>query len=166
MIKLDRLFAVAAAGALALDLWTKQLVLERFALGESLPLLPGLALTYVRNPGAAFSMLANASPALRLPFFLGVVLLATVAIFWMLRQTEAADRVTRFGLGLVLGGALGNGVDRVRFGEVVDFIEVGVRSVYVWPIFNAADSAVCVGVALLLWRSWRPMKGDDASSPA
>lgn len=165
-LKLDRIFFGAAAGALALDLFTKQLVLQRFALGESLPLLPGLALTYVRNPGAAFSMLADAPASLRVPFFLGVVLLAVLAVFWMLKSTEAQDRLSRLGLGLILGGALGNAVDRVRFGEVVDFIEVGVRSVYTWPIFNAADSAVCVGVTLLLWRAWRPLKGDDASHPA
>ena len=163
--KLDRLFAAAAAGALGLDLWTKHLVLQRFALGETLPLIPGFALTYVRNPGAAFSLLANANSGLRVPFFLGVVVLATLAVFWMLRATETADRVSRFGLGLILGGALGNAFDRVRFGEVVDFIEVGVRAVYVWPIFNAADSAVCVGVGLLLWRAFRPMKGVDASDP-
>lgn len=163
--KWDRLFAAAAAGALALDLWTKHLVLQHFSLGESLPLLPGLALTYVRNPGAAFSLLADAHAGLRVPFFLGVVVVATVAVFWMLRATASADWVSRLGLGLVLGGALGNAFDRVRFGEVVDFIEVGVRTVYVWPIFNAADSAVCVGVGLLLWRAFKPLKGDDAPHP-
>lgn len=152
-------FSVAASLALALDLWTKQLVAARFQIYESLPLMPGLALTYVRNPGAAFSMLADADPAWRLPFFLGVMVVALGACVYMLRQTPAADRVSRLGLGLIAGGALGNGLDRIRHGEVVDFImvDLGFWPLDPWPIFNVADSAVFVGVALLLWRAYRPL---------
>lgn len=161
-------FGVAATAALALDLWTKALVEERFHLYETLPLAPGLALTYVRNPGAAFSLLADADPAWRLPFFMLVLTLALAACIYMLRQTPAEDRPSRLGLGLVAGGALGNGVDRARYGEVVDFIEVGVRDLYTWPIFNVADSAVFVGVCLLVWRAFRPYPqpgSADASRP-
>ncbi len=159
-MKLDRLFAGALLGSLALDLWTKQLVEARFQLFETLPLAPGFALTYVRNPGAAFSMLADAHPGWRLPFFMGVLVLALVACGYMLRSTPARDRASRLGLGLIAGGALGNGIDRARYGEVVDFIEVGVRGIYTWPIFNVADSAVFCGVALLLWRAWKPLKDE------
>jgi signal peptidase II len=132
------------------------MIQARFQLFESLPLLPGIALTYVRNKGAAFSLLANASESLRRPFFMLVIVAAAIAILYYLRQTPLRDRLTRLALGLVAGGAIGNALDRVRYGEVVDFVEVGVRSVYVWPIFNVADSAVCIGVGLLLWRAYKP----------
>jgi signal peptidase II len=155
------LFSVAASLALALDLWTKHLIEANFELYESLPLLPGLALTYVRNPGAAFSMLADADPAWRLPFFMLVLVVALAGCIYMLRQTPAQDRLSRMGLGLIVGGALGNGLDRIRYGEVVDFVEVGVRSVYTWPIFNVADSAVFVGVCLLIWRAFKPLPAQD-----
>jgi signal peptidase II len=144
--------------ALMVDLASKWLVQQRFQLGESLALFPGLALTYVRNPGAAFSMLAGWNASLRLPLFFLVTLVALGAIAFYFKSLPEKDHLSAFALGLVAGGALGNLVDRVRYGEVVDFIEVGVRSVYTWPIFNAADSAVCVGVAFLVWRSLKPVK--------
>lgn len=154
----DLLFILSAGLALGLDLWSKAAVQSRFMLNESLPLAPGVALTYVRNPGAAFSLLANAPTQVRLPFFVAVTLAAAIAVLWMLKGTPKADRFSRLGLGLVLGGAIGNAIDRLRFMEVVDFIEVGVRGVYVWPIFNVADSAVCVGVGLLVYRAFFPLK--------
>jgi len=147
---------LAAGLALVLDLWTKYLVEARFQLFESLPLMPGVALTHVRNRGAAFSLLATAPEAVRRPFFLLVTVAAVVAVLYFVRQTPLKDWMTRLGLGLILGGALGNAVDRARYGEVVDFIEVGLRGVFTWPVFNVADSAVCIGVGLLLWRSFRP----------
>jgi signal peptidase II len=155
------LFSAAASLALAMDIWTKHLIEANFELYESLPLLPGLALTYVRNPGAAFSMLADADPAWRLPFFMLVLVVALAGCIYMLRQTPVQDRVSRLALGLVVGGALGNGLDRIRYGEVIDFVEVGVRSVYTWPIFNVADSAVFIGVALLIWRAFKPLPSQD-----
>jgi signal peptidase II len=153
----DLLFFGALLGSLGLDVASKFLVQARFILGESLPVLPGVAITYVRNTGAAFSLLADASAWWRRPFFYLVALSACAAAGWMLRSVDRRDRISRLALGLVVGGALGNLVDRVRFGEVVDFIEVGVRGVYTWPVFNVADSAVCVGVGLLVWRSLQPL---------
>ena len=153
----DFLFSGTILAVFAADWATKALVQARFYLGESLPLLPGLAFTYVRNTGAAFSLLADASASWRRPFFYGVTVAACGAALWMRRSIERADRLSHLGLGLIVGGALGNLMDRIRTGEVVDFIEVGVRGVYTWPVFNVADSAVCVGVGLLVWRALRPM---------
>jgi signal peptidase II len=153
----DFLFTGALLAVFAADWASKALVQARFFLGESLPLLPGVAFTYVRNTGAAFSLLADASAWWRRPFFYGVTVAACGAALWMLRSVERADRLSRLALGLIVGGALGNFMDRVRYGEVVDFIEVGVRGVYTWPVFNVADSAVCVGVGLLAWRALRPL---------
>ena len=162
MILLGWTFGLGLLGALGLDYWTKALVQGHFKLYESLPLIPGFALTYVRNPGAAFSLLASAPEMVRKPFFLAVTVAAMVAIAYYLRQTPLRDRLTRLALGLVAGGAIGNALDRVRFGEVVDFIEVGVRGVYTWPVFNVADSAVFIGVCLLLWRSYKPFDQEPA----
>jgi signal peptidase II len=114
------------------------------------------------NPGAAFSLFAHWPASLRLPFFGLVSLLALWAGRSAWRSLPAEDRLSALALGLMAGGALGNLVDRVRYGEVVDFIEVGVRGVYMWPVFNVADSAVCVGAGLLIYRSFRP----HASHPA
>lgn len=164
-MKHARLILGCAAFALALDLWSKWLVMSRFALGESLPLLPGLALTYVRNPGAAFSLFAGWSAAARLPIFFTVTAGALWALWHYAKSLQDSDLVSAVGLGLIAGGALGNFIDRVRFHEVVDFIEVGVREIYTWPIFNAADSAVCVGVALLFYRTFRPLPESHAPDP-
>ena len=159
----DLLFVGALLASLLLDLATKALVQSRFFLGESLPLLPGVALTYVRNTGAAFSLLAGAPAGWRRPFFYGVAAVACLAAVWMLRGVERRDRLSRLALGLIVGGALGNFIDRFRLGEVVDFVEVGVRGVYTWPVFNVADSAVCVGVGLLVWRALRPLPAPAAA---
>ncbi len=156
-MNLDLLFWGALAGVFALDQLSKAWVRFAFALGESRSLLPGLALTYVRNTGAAFSLLADAPGRWRRPFFYAVTVAACAAAGWMLASVERRDRLSRLALGLVVGGALGNFADRLRLGEVVDFIEVGVRGVYTWPVFNVADSAVCVGVGLLAWRALRPL---------
>lgn len=144
--------------SLLVDLASKWAIQRYFQIGESLPLLPGLALTYVRNSGAAFSMLAGWDASLRLPLFFSVTIVALGAIAFYFRSLPEKDFLSAFALGLVAGGAVGNFIDRVRYGEVVDFIEVGVRSVYTWPIFNVADSCVCVGVGFLIWRSFKPAK--------
>ena len=157
-MSLDRIFWAAAAGSLALDRATKALVQARFALGESLPLWPGTALTYVRNPGAAFSFLAGQDASFRRPFFLCVTAAALAAVAWTLKHTPKGDRMARAALGLIAGGALGNAVDRASHGEVVDFIEVGLPGVFTWPIFNGADSAIFIGVCLLAWRAFRPLE--------
>ncbi len=92
--------------------------------------------------------------AFRVPFFICVALLAVVGILWYLRQVEDCQRGQQIGLSLVLGGALGNLVDRVRLGEVIDFLDVHWYR-YHWPAFNVADIAICVGVGLLLLGLWQ-----------
>lgn len=122
-------------------------------LDQPVPVFPGFNLTYVQNPGAAFSLLAGLPDWLRLPFFLTVTLAALAATAFMLSALRGRDRWTEAALALVSAGALGNLADRVRYGKVVDFLEFGVPQVYTWPVFNLADSAVCVGVGILVWKS-------------
>jgi len=143
-------FAAPAAAALALDQLTKAWVQASFRLYESRPVIEGwFHLTYVRNPGAAFGLFADHGAGFRTPFFVIVTLVALAAIGVAVARLTPDRRWTLGALGLVTGGALGNLMDRLRLGEVVDFLDVFWRS-YHWPAFNMADSAITVGVAMLL----------------
>jgi signal peptidase II len=131
-----------------LDQFTKQLVMRHLRLYESVPVIPGLFnLTYVRNKGAAFGVLAGAQGAWRTVFFVVISLAALTALLFLIRKTGERLAITAY--ALICGGALGNLIDRLRFGEVVDFVEWYYRSFH-WPAFNVADSAITIGVGLLL----------------
>jgi len=148
-----RILLIITTISLVLDQWTKQLIDQHFALHESVPLIDNfLALTYVRNKGAAFGILADS--AFRIPFFITVSLLALVGILWYYRKIAEEQRLLQWALTLIFSGAIGNLIDRVRFGEVIDFVDAHWFQ-YHWPAFNVADSAICVGVTLLLIDLWR-----------
>ena len=132
-----------------LDALTKWLVVSRIDLHEAVPLVPDLfQLVHVRNTGAAFGIGANAESAL-VPIVLN---LGAIAVFFIVViyafRTAVTDRLLQVGLHLILGGAIGNLVDRFRFRYVVDFLDFYVRDHH-WPAFNIADSAICIGIALL-----------------
>jgi signal peptidase II len=155
-------FSVIAAAVIALDQLTKHLVVQRFKLHESVRVIPGFFdLTYVRNPGAAFGFLAGATGAWRSIFFITVSAVALVVIVALVRQTR--DRLPLLAFGLIGGGAVGNLIDRVRFGEVVDFIDWFYRT-YHWPTFNIADSAISIGVGLLAIDMLFPRKQEEQKS--
>lgn len=149
-----RLATLGALGVFALDQATKALVQQTMALHESIPLLPFFSLTYVRNTGAAFGILRELSPALRLPLFVGVTLAAVWALTAYLRQLRSGEWGTALALGGIVGGAAGNLVCRIRYGEVVDFLHLHYHG-FDWPMFNVADSAITVGVAVVLLHSLR-----------
>ena len=139
--------AAIAGLVIVLDQLTKYLVVRKFFLHESIQVIPGFfSITYVRNPGAAFGILAGASGSWRTIFFVVVSLVALTVIATLVHKT--ADRLPLLAFALIGGGAVGNLIDRVRFGEVVDFIEWYYGSFH-WPTFNIADSAITVGVTLL-----------------
>jgi signal peptidase II len=138
----------------ALDQATKAIVERSMTLYESIPILPGFSLTYVRNTGAAFGMLAGAPSSLRLPLFLLVTAVAVWALVSYLRATPAHRRMLVWALGGILGGAVGNFICRLRYGEVVDFFHLH-WGAWSWPMFNVADSAITVGVAIVLVESIR-----------
>jgi signal peptidase II len=103
-------------------------------------------ITYLRNKGAAFSFLANFS--YRLPFFILISVVAVAVILVVFHRLRSDQRFTAVALALIFSGAVGNLIDRVRLGEVIDFLDAHWYDLH-WPAFNVADSAICVGVALL-----------------
>ncbi|MBI3321491.1 MAG: signal peptidase II [Candidatus Omnitrophica bacterium] len=135
-----------SALTLVADQLSKSLILTSFAPGESLPVIPGLLhLTYVQNTGAAFGLLKGQQTLF--------IVLSLAVVAWILYEFVRRPLTTSsivWGCALILGGALGNLVDRLRLGYVVDFIDLRV-----WPVFNVGDSAITIGVALLLWKSLR-----------
>ena len=144
-----RLAALVAGAVLVLDQASKAIVARSMWLHETIPLGPFFALTYVRNTGAAFGVLAAAPTVVRLPLFLAVTVVAAVALLAFLRRTSPAERWLVGALGGILGGAMGNLVCRVRFGEVIDFFDLHWGDLH-WPMFNVADSAITLGVAVVL----------------
>jgi len=132
------------------DLATKAWISSSFAPGEVLKVTPFFNLVLVYNTGAAFSFLASAGGWQRW-FFMGVSVVVSIAIVWMLSRRDNHPLVSA-ALALVLGGALGNLYDRVTLGHVVDFVQLHAAGYY-WPAFNVADSAITIGVVLLVWDS-------------
>jgi signal peptidase II len=104
----------------------------------------------VRNPGAAFSLFAEAPAEIRAPFFIGTTLIAIGLIISFFRKLSPGDRLSALALGLILGGAVGNLLDRLIYGAVVDFLRLQLWVGYSWPDFNVADSSIVIGVALLV----------------
>jgi signal peptidase II len=145
-------FLSALGISLALDQATKLWIASSMSYSDRITVIDGFFyVTHVRNPGAAFGMLVDANPAYRLPFFIGVSLVAVGIIVSFYRKLAPGDLHAGLTLGLILGGALGNLIDRIfRSGEVVDFLHFRLWTGYSWPDFNIADSAIVVGVALLL----------------
>ncbi|MBW2473692.1 MAG: signal peptidase II [Deltaproteobacteria bacterium] len=148
-----RILAIISAVIIALDQATKLYVDANFRLHESMPVIRGFFnLTYVRNKGAAFGILAD--NAVRIPFFITVSIVAMLGILWYINRIRNDQKLAVFSLSLVFAGACGNLIDRVRLGEVIDFLDVFWQR-YHWPAFNVADSAITVGVTLLLIDMWR-----------
>jgi signal peptidase II len=134
------------------DQLTKWIVLERFAPGERLELTGFFNLVLVFNKGAAFSFLAGAG-GWQTPLLVGFALLAAVVVSVLLLRSPGR-RLFCAALALVLGGAVGNVIDRLRFGHVVDFLDLHAGGGH-WPAFNVADSAITVGAALLILDGFR-----------
>lgn len=133
-----------------LDQLTKQQIMQTMRLHESISIIPNLfSLTYIRNPGAAFGLLAGSSNAFRMVFFGLTSIFALGLLSTILFRMPEQDWMGRISVAAILGGAIGNLIDRLRFGEVIDFLDVYVEN-YHWPAFNVADSAITVGVIFLI----------------
>jgi signal peptidase II len=149
------LFLITALVILA-DRLTKNAIVHRIRPGYSIPIIPGIfRLSHVLNTGAAFSLMENWPPnAVRLGL-IGFSIFAATIVFAMLWRTGRALTLTSVALALILGGALGNLYDRIRFHHVVDFLAVKIYH-YNWPDFNVADSCIVIGACLLLLEIFRP----------
>ncbi|OYZ69323.1 MAG: signal peptidase II [Methylophilaceae bacterium 17-43-7] len=144
-----------SAVVVALDLYTKYLVQQAFAYGEHLRVTSYFDLVRYHNTGAAFSFLADAGGWQKW-FFTSISIVASVVMIYLLKKYPN-NKLFSWGLALVLGGALGNLYDRITLGYVVDFLYFYYHQ-FAWPAFNVADSAICVGVALLLLDSFKSEK--------
>jgi len=137
----------------AADQATKVVVRHRLDVRQSIPLVDGfLNIVHARNPGAAFSFLAEAPSWFRAPFFVIVTITAIVVLLYVIARLPSEDRLMRIALGAVLGGALGNLFDRLVYGEVTDFIDVHWHAHH-WPAFNVADSSISVAVVAVVLQS-------------
>lgn len=131
-----------AALVVLLDQLTKNIVVTTMTEGQSIPVISDIFhLTYILNPGAAFGMFAHSRT-----FFICIALLVVVIVWWFRKEILAEPPYIRVGTALFLGGAVGNLIDRADKGLVVDFFDFRI-----WPIFNVADIAICVGVGLIIW---------------
>jgi len=135
---------------IVLDQWTKLHVMETMRLHESIPVIPNLfSITYIRNPGAAFGFLSSSSSSFRFVFFGITSVFALGLLGTILVRMPAEEWMGQLSVAGILGGAIGNLLDRLRYGEVIDFLDFYVNG-YHWPAFNIADSAITVGVCFLI----------------
>ncbi len=137
----DPLLFLALAAALGLDQLTKWLITSNMAWGQSIPEEGFFRITFVHNTGSAFGLFQGYGMILTI-----IAFVAVAAMIWLYRSSPMPSFLMRAALGLQMGGAIGNLIDRLRLGYVVDFMDVGP-----WPVFNVADSSVVVGIAILAW---------------
>ncbi len=156
------LFLIIAAFVVSLDQISKSWVNSHLDLYETIPLIGCLSLTHVRNTGSAFGLFANQAFLLALVSIVGLV---TILLFY--RYLSKSNILGILALSLVFGGAVGNLIDRMRFGYVTDFIDVRLWGDFHWPTFNVADSAITVGsIVLVIFIFLVFRKGDGKSSGA
>jgi len=152
MRKYSLVVAIAAL-IVCFDQFTKWYIRHTVSLYESVTVIDSFFhITYVRNSGGAFGLLGGSSAAIRLPFFLIVSIIAVIGLLYFVRRVEPGQPWLLVALGAILGGALGNFVDRMLSGEVTDFLDFHWHGYY-WPAFNVADSCITIGVSILLIHS-------------
>ena len=158
------LFTVATI--VLLDQVTKIWIHKTMTLHQSIPVIPDFfSLTYIRNAGAAFGLFSGNVGSLRTAAFTAISLIALAVLGYFYSKTPHEDRILRLALSMVTGGAIGNLIDRLRIGEVIDFLDFYIRS-YHWPAFNVADSCISIGVGLLILHAFVTPKTDPGvSSP-
>ena len=149
------IFFVTLAAVVLLDQFLKAYIGATMNLHESIPVIDGyFNITYVKNPGAAFGFLANSAPEFRSLFLITVTVIAIVLILYFISKNTAKEIFLTFSLSLILGGAVGNLIDRIRFGEVTDYLDFYISS-YHWPAFNVADTAISLGALVLIVEIFR-----------
>ena len=146
------IFILGAIVVIALDQITKAAITEKLFMYPSYKIIDGFfSLVYVTNPGAAFGFLARAPEIFRYLFFTGITVLAILLIIYYIMKSKQETLLIVISLALIFGGAVGNLIDRIRFGAVVDFLDFYIGTWH-WPAFNVADSAISVGAVLMIWK--------------
>ncbi len=149
------IFFLISLGIVAADQITKWWVLSFIPLDEGINAIPGLVnIVHARNPGAAFGIMSQHSSTFRWVFLVAVSVCALLIVLWLVVSSQDLSPGLLIGYSLFFGGAAGNLIDRTRFGEVIDFVDVFVGQ-YHWPAFNVADSALCMGVGLFALYAFR-----------
>ena len=156
------LMLVIAAAVIILDRITKRIVVHQLPNGQAHTVIPGIfRITDVHNTGAAFSMFAeSASPTTVRNILIAFSVIAAIVLIGMLWRVARTITLSSVALALILGGAVGNLYDRIRYSYVVDFLEVHIGS-YHWPDFNVADSCIVIGACLLLIEIFRPQPSEN-----
>lgn len=145
------IFILGAAFVIALDQITKAAIMTKFLIHESYTIIDGFFnLVYVMNPGAAFGFLADASVIFRYVFFIGITSAVILLILYYIVKSKSQNLQTVISLTLIFSGAVGNLIDRIRFGAVVDFLDFYIHTWH-WPAFNVADSSIFLGAVLMIW---------------
>lgn len=162
-----RYLGALSLAIVVLDQWTKRLVEARLPLYDDRPVIEGLlSLQHVRNTGAVFGILQNADIPAKPVVFAALAFLALVGLVYYARTIPRAEVLSRLALALVIGGAIGNLIDRVRYGYVVDFVKMYWGS-WVWPNYNVADAAISTGLVLLIADSFRHReRAGEPAAPA
>jgi signal peptidase II len=150
-------------GVVLLDQLTKWVIHSSLLIHESIYVTSFFNIIHIRNKGAAFGLLSNAPSGFREIFFVVVSIIAIVVIIFLIAKTEQRQAMRYISFSFILGGAVGNLIDRLRFQEVIDFLDLHVGS-YHWPAFNVADSAITVGVIILVIQLFFEKKSLDEPS--
>jgi signal peptidase II len=159
------IFLIVLGLGLALDLMTKIMVLRLMPLGSQIPMVDGcLNLVHIHNKGAAFSLLSSLSAGFTRPFFIFITGLVLGVVGYLWWRLPPGSWQAALGYSLIMAGAVGNLLDRIRLGVVVDFLDF-YWGHYHWPAFNVADSLVCLGAAILVWTILTEEKAGNASNP-
>jgi len=155
--------AFIALTIIVLDLITKTLILKNVPLYKTISVIPGFFnITHIQNPGGAFGFMANQGPGIRSILFLFVSAIAIGFIFYFYKTTPAKDTWLTTALSLIFGGAIGNLIDRIRFGQVVDFLDFYIQNHH-WPSFNVADSAITIGITIFIFQILFKSEGKQLS---
>lgn len=143
---------------LAIDFFSKLIVSSLLSVGQTVPIIKAFFyITYVRNTGAAWSMLSDKT------YIVSIVSgLIILAIIWYIWKNEPENKLEKLGYSMVLGGALGNFIDRIAYGYVIDFLDIYIFE-YDYPIFNLADSFIVIGIIILIIVTWRKDRNENRS---
>jgi signal peptidase II len=157
------IFILGAAVIIALDQITKTAIVANFFIHESYTVINGLFnLVYVMNPGAAFGFLASTSEMFRYFFFIGITAVVILLIIYYIVKSKSKNMPIVISLTLIFAGAVGNLIDRIRYGAVVDFLDFYIHTWH-WPAFNVADSSISLGAVLMIWGMIIQRKEEAAS---